>query len=802
MPSGVKLARLFQWMWIGVSIFIALLGLSIGGYFVRQNGIIERQNERLQQDSVTMAKHLLQISVQNDSIALQNSLILSQRDSIEYSIRQLQLSNMLLAEEKENVLKTNWNLKISNAQLLSEKSIAQLNEGNLLKAQKTIRQLCCDSHVEQLLHMPEVEFSIRKVYRAMTQKGIRPLFTLDNMGNIQLAQFGDDGNELYIVSNDSLIKKYNNKTGELFWDRNVLFYENNAKTEIWSFDPQIGNLYYSIDHTAFIKNVYSDKIISSIPFLYRILDIQVSPQHDYLLCHLITDKGDDEFHLVFFKGNSYYKFIIPECEEVFAISPDGKTILADIEDNYCIYDIQTKTKVKNIPYKRYDNIREAHFTNDGAFIIIKAEDWSNIEKAGSRYHLDFFDNLTNEFVEIGHEIKSELLDVIQEDPKQNIFVVGDMLGELTVYNTTWWQSIFPKGKKSFTNILLETLSRHSERIESITFSHDGTKMLTVSNGMLCVWNVNVENYFNKESYVFVGANGKCFVKTKHPIGQSPFAQLFDVQSQKPIGNSFYFNNNLYDIRLISWNNNVVVTRDHHDSLIHVINPITNHHFAIPFNNTYHKLSLDKNGNRIAVLDRIKKEVNENIIKIFDINKERLINQKKTGKSLDIALSPNGKDLAISEDYFSISIYDAETLRRKRDLPKIHKREISSICYSPDGKYIATASWDRTICVWEANTGAFVERLTGADHELWKCSFSSDGQYILAFDASTVKENKNITRNYIWNVVTKQIVEIIDSENSYSFCQDVENKIYTSGWSSSAFLDFPSTKKLIKFFSSN
>ena len=70
-----------RWMWIGGSIIIAMLGLSIGGYFfqlnreIRQQSLhIGRQNVRLQQDSITMANHLLQISAQNDSIASQNNL--------------------------------------------------------------------------------------------------------------------------------------------------------------------------------------------------------------------------------------------------------------------------------------------------------------------------------------------------------------------------------------------------------------------------------------------------------------------------------------------------------------------------------------------------------------------------------------------------------------------------------------------------------------------------------------------------------------------------------------------------------
>lgn len=138
-----------RWMWIGGAIVFAIFGLSIGGYFVKQNSTIERQKERLQQDSITMTDHLQKISAQNDSIASQNNLILSQRDSIEHSVQQLQLSNRLLAEERDRAEKTNISLSLAkdsiqrtnrlleNTNASLTQAIADLNERNLqLKEEK------------------------------------------------------------------------------------------------------------------------------------------------------------------------------------------------------------------------------------------------------------------------------------------------------------------------------------------------------------------------------------------------------------------------------------------------------------------------------------------------------------------------------------------------------------------------------------------------------------------------------------------------------------------------------------------
>lgn len=55
----------------GVLIF-AFIGLVLGGYFVKQNGIIESQNIRLQKDSLAMANHIMRI--QKDSFILSHQL--------------------------------------------------------------------------------------------------------------------------------------------------------------------------------------------------------------------------------------------------------------------------------------------------------------------------------------------------------------------------------------------------------------------------------------------------------------------------------------------------------------------------------------------------------------------------------------------------------------------------------------------------------------------------------------------------------------------------------------------------------
>ena len=60
--------------------------------------------------------------------------------------------------------------------------------------------------------------------------------------------------------------------------------------------------------------------------------------------------------------------------------------------------------------------------------------------------------------------------------------------------------------------------------------------------------------------------------------------------------------------------------------------------------------------------------------------------------------------------------------------KGHQGAVSSVSFSPDSKYIATASWDNTARLWDL-TGKLIQEFKGHQGQLWSVSFSPDGKYI-------------------------------------------------------------------------
>jgi WD40 repeat protein len=106
-------------------------------------------------------------------------------------------------------------------------------------------------------------------------------------------------------------------------------------------------------------------------------------------------------------------------------------------------------------------------------------------------------------------------------------------------------------------------------------------------------------------------------------------------------------------------------------------------------------------------------------------------------------SPDGKYIVTASNDMTAIIWDVISGKELHRL-KGHTTWVYSVSFSPDGKYVVTASWDYTVRIWEAATGKSLHMLKCNDW-VYSVSFSPDGKYVVtaSHDGSAI----------IWDVIS-------------------------------------------------
>jgi WD40 repeat protein len=99
----------------------------------------------------------------------------------------------------------------------------------------------------------------------------------------------------------------------------------------------------------------------------------------------------------------------------------------------------------------------------------------------------------------------------------------------------------------------------------------------------------------------------------------------------------------------------------------------------------------------------------------------------------IALSANGKYLISGSDDKTLKVWDWQTGVEVRTLTG-HTKSVNAIALSADGKYLVSSSYDNTLKVWDWQTGEVIATFTG-ESAIHCCAVAPDRLTIVAGEES-------------------------------------------------------------------
>ncbi|VEU23775.1 DEKNAAC104823 [Brettanomyces naardenensis] len=152
-------------------------------------------------------------------------------------------------------------------------------------------------------------------------------------------------------------------------------------------------------------------------------------------------------------------------------------------------------------------------------------------------------------------------------------------------------------------------------------------------------------------------------------------------------------------------------------------------------------------------------------------------QKKALENYEKVAKVGGKiveRLVSASDDFTMFLW--EPARSTKPLCRMtgHQKLVNHVSFSPDGRYISSASFDNSVKLWDGRTGKFITSLRGHVAPVYQTAWSSDSRLLVSCSKDTTLK--------VWDVRARKLMNDLPghSDEIYAVDWSVDGKRVASG----------------------
>ncbi|KAJ0232975.1 WD40 repeat-containing protein [Hirschfeldia incana] len=130
---------------------------------------------------------------------------------------------------------------------------------------------------------------------------------------------------------------------------------------------------------------------------------------------------------------------------------------------------------------------------------------------------------------------------------------------------------------------------------------------------------------------------------------------------------------------------------------------------------------------------------------------------------DQAKGTYGERLVSGSDDNTMILWDQYVSDQPKNHMTGHKQLVNHVCFSPNGQWIASASFDNSVKIWDGNTGEFITTFQAHIGSVYQISWSPDSRMLLsASKDSTLK---------IWDIGLRQLKKVLPGHSDEVYAVD-------------------------------